>query len=62
MLSIEDIVGNSQRTWYQPPAVGRSVKAREPPGRFACAGAGFGMISKRHLIKGTFGVEMHLMP
>jgi hypothetical protein len=62
MLSIEDMVWNSQRTLVSASAVGRSVKAREPRGRFACAGAGFGMTSKGHLFKGTFGVEMHLMP
>jgi hypothetical protein len=34
MLSIEDTVWNCKRgRRYQPPSVGRSVKAREPPGR-----------------------------
>ena len=61
MLSIEDMVWNSQRTLVSASAVGRSVKARELPGRFARTGAGFGMMSKRHLFKDTFGFEMHLM-
>ena len=62
MLSIEDTVWNCKRgRRYQPPSVGRPLKARELPGRFARAGAGFGMISKRHPFKDTFGVEMHLM-
>ena len=36
-------------------------KASEPSNGFAHAELGLGMISKRHLFKGTFGFEMHLM-
>jgi hypothetical protein len=39
-------------------ALGQSQRA---PGGFGHAEAGFGFVSKRHLFKGTFGFEMHLM-
>jgi hypothetical protein len=61
MLSMKIWSGTARGRRYQPPSVGRSVKARELPGTFACRGAGFGMISKRHLFKDTFGFEMSLM-
>jgi len=45
----------------QPRSVGRSVQAGESPARFARAEVALGMISKRPLLKDTFGFEMHLM-
>jgi large subunit ribosomal protein L30 len=58
----QHVRGAVRRRWYQPRSDGRSVQAGESTDRFAHAEVALGMISKRHLFKGTFGFEMHLMP
>jgi hypothetical protein len=45
--------GTARGCRYQPRSVGRPVQAWESSDGFAR--------SKRHLFKGTFGLEMHLM-
>jgi hypothetical protein len=56
-------IGSGTARWrrYQPRSVGHSVQAWESTDRFARAEVALGIISKRHLFKGTFGFEMHLM-
>jgi hypothetical protein len=48
-LSIEDMVWTARGGRYQPRSVGRSIKAREPPGRFARAGAGLPAVRKKDM-------------
>lgn len=61
MFSIEDSSWDGQRTPVSDPA-GCLVKASEPSEAFAHAELGFGMMSKRDLLKDTFGFEMYAMP
>jgi len=60
VFSIEDRIWDGQMTSVSA-TVGCSVQAWESNDRFARAEVALGMISKRHLFKGTFGFEMHLM-
>jgi hypothetical protein len=61
VFSIEDRIWDCQRT-SGSATVGRTLGAsRGIPLRFARAEVALGMISKRPLLKDTFGFEMHLM-
>jgi hypothetical protein len=55
-------LGRPEEIGDQTPSVRCSIKAKEPCDRFAHAEVAFGMISRRHLLKDTFGLEMNLMP
>ena len=62
VFSIEDRIWDGQRTSVSATVGGTLGTSRgSPPTRFARAEMALGMISKRHLFKGTFGFEMHLM-
>jgi hypothetical protein len=61
MFSIEDGIWDGQRA-SASDTVGRMlVQSQGAPDGFAHAELGFGMTSKRHLFKSTFGLEMYLM-
>jgi len=61
VFSIEDRIWDGQRTSVSATVGGTLGTAGESSDRFARAEVALGMISKRHLFKGTFGFEMHLM-
>jgi hypothetical protein len=61
--SIEDRIRDGLRMSVSA-TVGRTLtlgQSQRASSGFADAELGLGMISKRHLFKGTFGFEMHLM-
>jgi hypothetical protein len=61
VFSIEDRIWDGLRTSVSATIGPTLGAAGQSPDRFARAEVALGMISKRHLFKGTFGSEMHLM-